>query len=164
MELRHGEVAAKPQRQRLARLGLAAATVLAAGLLYVGTHQLSASPDKGSLKTASAMETSPKRGGCELVFSEAVKADLERRMERAVSPRLGQIKSQLGVGSGAYFTVSIGVDRSGRPMIEDAWASGSGREVDATGVVRTLGLSFEGLTLAAPADGYRCSYTLSNRI
>ena len=168
MELKHGEIAAKPIRQKIARIGIIGATVMAAGIIYFGT-QRTGSTERATVKPAAAAEIRIARaegtGGCDAVFNDQIRQDLERRVERAVSPRSGQIKSELGVAEGSYLTFSIGVDRAGRPMIEDVWASSGGREeVDAREVVRAIGLSFDGVVLAAPAQGQRCSYTLSSKI
>lgn len=166
MELMKGRLeAGRTERPpaRSGRFAFAAAALMAAGLAYFGTHYLSAGTNRET-KQASAMLSNAKvAGGCDMVFTDRVTRELERRVESAVSPRSGEIKSSLGLDHG-FLTFAIGVDRSGRPMIEDAWASGAGGEVDARAVVRALGLSFEGVTLAAPGEGTRCSYTLSSRI
>lgn len=161
MELKHGEVAAA-QKRRMPRGSFIGIAVMTAGLAYFGAHLTSAKNDRPAPENRTALAAPRPQPSCDSVFTEHAKDVIEAEVGRVVSGKAGNIREALGMGNNkAYLSVSVGVDRGGRVIIEDVWSYPEPQGgVDPRNVIETNGLNLEGIRLQAPADGTRCSYTV----
>jgi hypothetical protein len=159
MELKHGAVAAE-KRKRMPRNAFIGAAIMAAGIAYFGTMHLAARNNTARGGVAAAVQRT--ENSCDSVFTDEAKTRIGGVVERAISSKAQNLRDSMGVnGTRTFVNVSVGIDRGGRPVIEDIWAYPEpARNVDAGELIRSSGLRFDGIRLSAPRDGTRCSYTV----
>jgi hypothetical protein len=140
---------------------------MAAGLIYFGTHLTAArndsvADDRARVATRVTAAQTVEAQSCDMVFTDQAKDNIEQVVGRAVSASADRIREGLGVsGSRAFVSISVGVDSAGRLVLEDVAAYPEPeRGVDTRRIVEGSGLNLDGIRLAAPQEGTKCSFTV----